>query len=68
MSSQKKTEEVSEMEADDEPDDWYASNNNRENWTNSRRCLSGTRESLVRVAQVYERPIPIMFNSPSDRG
>ena len=29
MSSQKKTEEINEMEADDEPDDWYASNDDR---------------------------------------
>ena len=39
-----------------------------ERWADSRPCLSGTRESSVRVAQVYERPIPIMFISPSDRG
>lgn len=29
MSSQTKTEEVSEMEADDEPDDWYAPNDSQ---------------------------------------
>ena len=40
----------------------------RECWTDFGRCLSGTREFLVRVAQVYETPIPIMENSPSDRG
>ena len=27
VSSHTKTEEFSEMEADDEPDDWYVSNN-----------------------------------------
>ena len=37
-------------------------------WTDSRPSLSGTRESLVRVAQVYDRPTPTMFNSPADRG
>ena len=40
----------------------------RERWTDSGRCLSGTRESLVRVAQVYETPISIENDSPSDRG
>ncbi len=38
-----------------------------ERWTDSRPCLPGTRESLVRVAQVYEESIPIMFNSSLDR-
>ena len=29
MSSQKEKEKISEMEGDDEPDDWYTSNDDR---------------------------------------
>ena len=29
MASQKENEEISEMEGDDEPDGWYASNDDR---------------------------------------